>query len=311
MSPGLVMLERPRVMEFFAGIGGAARAFEGMADVVAAIDINQNAERVYRANFDHPYIVKSIESLSVSALTDWSADTWWLSAPCQPFTRRGQRRGSQDLRSAALKYLLRILVSHPPRHLLLENVPGFESSGMRNELVMVLKAGGFHITELEICPTVFGVPNRRVRYYLVASRDIHFEWSVTDVETRNLGEFLDQSAVEGSVLAPAILERYQAGMNVVPRDARATNCFTAAYGRSMTRSGSFLEEHGRVRRFTPAEIARLLGFQNDEFGSSFILPDSLSDQQLYKLLGNSISVTVVRMLARKFLGQLNGSRHVE
>jgi hypothetical protein len=69
------------------------------------------------------------------------------------------------------------------------------------------------------------------------------------------------------------------------------HCFTAAYGRSHVRSGSYIRTASGVRRFSPFEIARLLGFDR-----SFRLPPQLSLHKAWRLVGNSLSVDVVRMM---------------
>ena len=69
-----------------------------------------------------------------------------------------------------------------------------------------------------------------------------------------------------------------------------TSCFTSAYGRSPVRAGSYLREaDGRIRRFSPPEILRLLGFRE-----MFQLPVALSYARAWPLVGNSLSVPAVR-----------------
>jgi site-specific DNA-cytosine methylase len=65
-------------------------------------------------------------------------------------------------------------------------------------------------------------------------------------------------------------------------------CFTAAYGRSPVRSGSYLATSGGLRRFSPQEILRLLGFP-----ASFRLDLRLTREQAWRLVGNSLSVMAV------------------
>ncbi len=82
-----------RVLELYSGIGGLAAALADArpnAQVVAALDINHLARRVYEANFPHPTIGALIEFLPREQFQAWRADLWWMSPPCQPFTRRGK-----------------------------------------------------------------------------------------------------------------------------------------------------------------------------------------------------------------------------
>jgi site-specific DNA-cytosine methylase len=43
-----------RVLEFLCGIGGCVAAIGNHANLVAAIDVNRDALRVYSHNFPHP-----------------------------------------------------------------------------------------------------------------------------------------------------------------------------------------------------------------------------------------------------------------
>ncbi len=79
-----------KVVELFCGIGGCAAAVGRHAEIVAAVDINTSALDVYRHNYTNPTITRSIESMRADQLSDVAADLWWLSPPCQPYTRQGR-----------------------------------------------------------------------------------------------------------------------------------------------------------------------------------------------------------------------------
>jgi site-specific DNA-cytosine methylase len=72
-----------------------------------------------------------------------------------------------------------------------------------------------------------------------------------------------------------------------------THCFTSAYGRSVVRSGSYLRTRAGVRRFSPHEIVRLLGFPEQ-----YQLPEDWPARRLWPLVGNSLSVAAVRYVLR-------------
>lgn len=60
-------------------------------------------------------------------------------------------------------------VPRPPSRILLENVKGFETSCARAEVLQVLCAKGYFVKEFLLCPSQLGVPNSRLRYYLLAA----------------------------------------------------------------------------------------------------------------------------------------------
>ena len=97
MSPEDVR-RRLRVAELYCGIGGCGVALRSLATVVAGVDINREALEVYRWNLPHPTAVATLEGLAAEILSEWRADLWWMSPPCQPFTRRGLQQDARDSR---------------------------------------------------------------------------------------------------------------------------------------------------------------------------------------------------------------------
>lgn len=284
------MSGRLRVLELFCGIGGCAAALGDDAEVVAAVDIDQAALAVYAHNFAHPVENRTIESLPATVYRQWNADLWWLSPPCQPFTARGLRGDLADPRSAALLCVLEQLAEIGPPYVALENVPGFVRSQAHAKLLHTLEAAGYQTAECVICPSQWGTANRRRRYYLVASRDGLRPWERPAVPPLPLSEVL-QPCDHNLDLPAADAARYRDALSIVdPLDPRAVaSCFTAAYGRSLVRSGSYLATARGVRRFAPAEILRLLGFP-----AGYALPAGMSLRQGWRLAGNSLSIPAVR-----------------
>jgi len=330
-------MEEVRVLELFSGVGGMARAAElaGPAlsatclTVVAAVDINTVSNEVYRHNHPaHTLLQRNITGLTSEELEQMAPDLVLLSPPCQPHTRQGRQRDTADPRSDPLAHLLTILPDLPSlRYLLLENVAGFETSEARRRTVERLASLGWHCMEFLLCPRHLGVPNSRLRYYLLARRGRgwglpnELQTSPTSLERAraalalpapppNLTGYLQPDHQVGNQfqLPTALLERHRTVLDIVTREAESCCCFTGGYTRYAKGTGSVLctgtqeqldtayREEGRgldrlLRYFTPTEVAALLGFP-----SQFSFPASVSTKQQYKLLGNSISVPVVALL---------------
>jgi DNA (cytosine-5)-methyltransferase 1 len=288
------MATRLRILELFAGIGGCAAAMDGAVEVVAAVDISRKALAVYARNFPHCTAARAIDTISAAEFADWEADLWWLSPPCQPYTSRGLRQDLDDPRAAGLVNVVQSLSVARPRYLALENVPGFESSRSRAMLLDALHASGYSVRERVLCPSDLGVPNRRRRYFLVAARDRQLpqRW-MPSVYRREftVADILDAAATGELDVPQELLQAYADAVHVVDaRDPLAvSHCFTAAYGKSIVHSGSYVKVEGAVRRFSPAEILRLLGFPR-----SFQLPAGPSAKSLWPLVGNSLSLPAVR-----------------
>lgn len=165
-----------RVMEFYAGVGGfhwALKKAEINAEIVASVDINTNANCVYAHNFPStPHLNRNICGMTASEMDSFKPDVFVLSPPCQPFTRQGLRRDNHDRRTDSFFHLMSILseMQTPPSYLLMENVQGFETSHTREHFVGILCSLGYNVQEFLLSPNQFGIPNSRLRFYLLAKR---------------------------------------------------------------------------------------------------------------------------------------------
>jgi tRNA (cytosine38-C5)-methyltransferase len=259
-----------RAIEFFCGIGGWAASQIPAAqcdnkahfDVLCAIDINDDANEVYKHNFRLSPTRKSIETLSTKNVDALRADVWMMSPPCQPFTRNNQTesRDAADPRTNAFLSILKLIrtVRFPPRYIALENVVGFEESQCCKDLLDTLKLEGFSYMQFILTPTSFGMPNERPRYYLIAVRNGVFEGhqansdaifhnipTMAPIAAPQISEFLDEVTDERgfeSLLVPKSLLEKSASwcLDIVRGRDRTTSCFTKSYGRYIKGTGSVL-----------------------------------------------------------------------
>ena len=166
-----------RVLELFSGIGGMHCALDFLDvdyQIIAAIDINPTANLVYAHNFPQiPIISRSIESISLNQWENWRADVWLMSPPCQPFTRQGKQEDLNDRRTDGFVYLMKTILTKlksQPKYILLENVSGFESSQAHELLLETLQTNQYSYQQYLLSPIQFGIPNSRLRYYLIAKK---------------------------------------------------------------------------------------------------------------------------------------------
>lgn len=302
-----------KMLEWHCGIGGASAAMGAGVNVLAAVDINRDAIATYALNFpEHGTVVKNIESLTPDQLARWGvADLWWMSPPCQPHTVLGKRLDMADPRSASLANLLKLIELHKPANLAMENVPGFATSVSRDLVVETLTKCDYTLAEEVVCPSRFGWPNRRERYYLAATRDPNaslLEPLENAIKPAILADFVNPAEDDNPdlIMSPEFLSRYQNAIHIADRldETVVTNCFTSAYGRSPTRCGSYLwmPDQTTVRRFSPREVLRLLNFP-----ARYQLPDKMTARKLWPLTGNSLTLGATRRtlsrlpLARPFV----------
>lgn len=166
-----------RALELYSGVGGmhfALKKSHPGAKVVAAVDINPNAVKVYSHNFPEVNVMeKGIEGFSVKMLDKLDFNMVLMSPPCQPFTRIGLQKDIADPRTKSFLHFLSLLpkLSKPPKYILLENVKGFEISEAHKELSDILKVCSYNRQEFLLSPKHLGIPNSRLRYFMLAKRD--------------------------------------------------------------------------------------------------------------------------------------------
>ncbi|KIP04052.1 hypothetical protein PHLGIDRAFT_25806 [Phlebiopsis gigantea 11061_1 CR5-6] len=252
-----------RALEFYSGIGGLHLALarsQVNGSVIRAYDWDQSACQVYQKNHG-PGIVKKADILLLTAteLRTFNAELWLLSPSCQPYTVLNPlAKGAEDPRA---KY---------PRYMLVENVAGFETSSTRLRLLHILDKLGYACSEFLLTPLQFGIPNSRLRYYLLAKWN-PLKSTNTPVEAaaqmilRHIpgqgGDWLDprdateriydvqevrrylDDDLEGSDfrISDRVLEKWGRLFDIVLPSARRTCCFTRGYTKLAERAGSVLQ----------------------------------------------------------------------
>ena len=287
-----------KVLEFYSGIGGMHYALKKSGinfKVIGAFDINTNANSVYRHNFpDAKLMQKNLEGLTVKDLDKLSAQCWTMSPPCQPYTRQGKQEASKDSRAKSFLHLMDLLaeMSNPPSYILIENVKGFDASDTRDHLLRVLKTKGYHTKEFLLSPVELGIPNSRLRYYLLAKRSpetfsLDAPDSFTAIETRNLiGDYLsvfddandaDISNICNPYLVPDnVVLRFSTIMDIVTSDSTGSCCFTKAYGKYVEGTGSI---YSPLSKSNIDEVFREIEKMASTVSSSSVPPKTTTELQ--------------------------------
>eukprot|EP00392_Amoebophrya_sp_AT5.2_P014508 g14665.t1 len=171
-----------KLLELFSGVGGMrfGLAYAGLRidqENSLAVDINADALAVYRHNFSSSSSsgaavaqrsrAESVDLATAGVSFFRNYDVWTMSPPCQPFTRQGKQKGTEDNRCDAflnvLKALQELSSEALPKFLVLENVKGFEESDACDGLLDVLHKRGYDAWAFLLSPERFGFPNSRLR----------------------------------------------------------------------------------------------------------------------------------------------------
>ena len=134
---------------------------------------------------------------------------------------------------------------------------GFEVSEARRSLVSTLSSSGFFWREFLLTPTQIGVPNSRLRYYLIArkrdfpSYDDPFEHlpkgeiieqfqgvEKGDVECETLGSYLETGDhLDEYLIGADVLKKRAEVADIVTAEGFKSCCFTKSYGRYVEGTG--------------------------------------------------------------------------
>ena len=165
-----------RFVDLFAGIGGIRLGFEqamqniGLASqCVLSSEIDIHAQETYSIN----YAEKPLGD--IYKIKDYPEFDFLLAGfPCQPFSYAGKQLGFADTRGTLFFEVERLLATYQPRGFLLENVRGLtthDGGKTLNTIMAKLEGLGYGIHCLLLNSSDFGLPQNRVRIYVVGLKN--------------------------------------------------------------------------------------------------------------------------------------------
>lgn len=170
------------VVDFFSGCGGTSCGLRdaGM-DIVLGLDHDADCGKTFQRNLKGArFITGDILELQPQYLfEDMSVPNGPLlfagCAPCQPFTKqRTTKRGTKDERRHLLLAFGKMVEHWLPDFVLVENVPGLKSDASKSapfsRFLALLRKHGYHFNYNTVAARDYGVPQKRQRLVLMASR---------------------------------------------------------------------------------------------------------------------------------------------
>lgn len=166
-----------KAVDLFCGVGGLTNGLlKAGIPVVAGIDIDGSCEYAYTHNNNCKFIKKSIDTVTGKEvkLLLRGADVKILvgCAPCQPFSsHRKDKKDRTTHKDWKLLYQFGRLVKEVKPHIVsMENVPELEKEKVFNDFVSTLKSEKYIVNYQIVNVADYGVPQRRKRLILLASR---------------------------------------------------------------------------------------------------------------------------------------------
>lgn len=305
-----------RTIDLFAGLGGIRLGFHSAGfTTVYANDFDKYACETYNLNFDNVKLhLEDITKVQVKDIPNF--DFLLGGFPCQAFSIAGYRHGFNDLKGRGNLFfdIIRILEDKKPLGFLLENVKNLRGHDGGNTFKVISEALdelGYDVRAEVLNSMEYGnVPQNRERIYIVGfTKDskimdkftfpekIPLTLTISDIleEPNKIDEkyyyngkalyerIKDYPFVEGRV--------YQWRRKYVRENKKGVSPTLTANMGMGGHNVPIVKDARGIRKLTPRECARIQGFPD-----SYKLPDQ-TDSHLYKQIGNSVSVPVLKRIA--------------
>ena len=292
-----------RFIDLFAGIGGMRIGFESVGGrCVFTSEWDKFAQKTYEANFGE---IPSGDITQVDASAIPKFDILLAGFPCQPFSTIGKRQGFEHPTQGTLFYdVVRILAHHRPKAFLLENVSGLQNHDGGRTLDLIEKSLtelGYQFDYKVINAARFGVPQQRERIYIVGRRSkiagkTNFDWPMGSNRIVGIGKFIKTGVTDHSIskhLQKVYIYKKDDGRpQIVDKNSNfPIKTLVASYHKIQRLTGTFVKDgETGLRLLTADECKAAMGFPK-----KFIIP--VSRTQMYRQMGNSVAVPVIKALA--------------
>lgn len=163
-------------VDLFCGAGGLTRGLiDAGVNVVAGVDLDGACKHPYESNNGSAFHSLDVSKLTGAAVVSWFGDASVRvlagCAPCQPFSSYSQRYDTVGTeRWGLLNHFARLVREVEPDIVTMENVPMVTKHSVFDEFVKTLRGQGYKVWFKVIDCAEYGLPQRRRRTVLLASR---------------------------------------------------------------------------------------------------------------------------------------------
>ncbi|KAB8126061.1 DNA (cytosine-5-)-methyltransferase [Gracilibacillus oryzae] len=309
-----------RTVSLFSGIGGMDIGFINNGfEIIWANDFDKDAVKTYKANINDEIVFGDIND-HLNEIPPH--DVLLAGFPCQPFSMMGQKKGFEDERGTLFFTIEKILMTHKPKIIVLENVRNLQSHDNGRTLSRMLdileNKLNYKIHYKVLNTADFGLPQTRRRVFMVGFLKDDFKEKADKYEfpkaiklNKTVFDLLDKEVDKKYFLSHKILptimsngtKNYYSKSEInlpVAKPLTATihkmhRANQDNYYEDLDNRAKFEDTKDRpissVRRLTPNECRKLQGFpENWEY--------VVSDTQLYRQFGNAVSVNVSDSIAK-------------
>ena len=325
-----------KVLELFGGIGACSKALERLGidyEIADYVEIDKYAVKSFNAihntNFEPQDITQWNKDIEVDLVMHGS--------PCQDFSLAGlQAGGDKDsgTRSSLMYETIRIVEKLKPKYVIWENVKNLLSKKHRHNFdvyLEIMENLGYQNYYQVLNAKDYGIPQNRERVFTVSILKDVFVYSLPDnykfifppkqelkLKLKDMLEekvdekyYLSESNIKtinrnlgskGEILNLdefSLIEKmtYPSRINQKINEIICPT-LTSAMGTGGGNAPVVNQKNDRLRKLTPKECWRLMGFSDGDFEKA---EQVNSNTQLYKQAGNSIVVNVLEAILKNLL----------
>ncbi len=318
-------LKNINYIDLFAGIGGFRLALDSFgASCVFTSEWDKHSQDVYIKNFgDEPDgDITKIKEKDIP-----KHDMLFAGFPCQSFSISGKQKGFDDSRGTLFFDIARIAKYHKPKFMILENVKNILTIDNGKTLKTIRKVLEEDLNYSVIVKLLkgndFGVPQQRERVFFIcfhkslkvknfelskpdlnylSVRDILEEGRFPELEINRRDILIDKEPPKKDLLSNfpnkpiriGTINKGGQGERIYHIDGTGIT-LSAHGGGPGKKTGAYLINK-KIRRLTPRECARMMGFPD-----SFKI--SSSPAQAYTQFGNAVIVNVVQFIIKDLLNK--------
>ena len=303
-------------IDLFCGIGGFRQALESVGGTcVFSSDIDKHARATYLANYNEEPAgdIKKISAEDIPPFNILCAGF-----PCQPYSIAGRKQGMKDERGQIFFELTRIIAHHKPEVIFLENVARLlthDGGSAFNIIVRSIEELGYKVYYQVLSANDFGVAQVRKRLYFVCIRNdlnISFNFPEPTGNKASVEDYLDTEVDERyfikdldiCICKPDLTEKVNTTYRVghiggtsQGRRIYSIKGVTPTFVCQSRGPAGGMEAYyvnGRVRRLTPDEGKRIMGFPEN-----FVFP--VPEYRALEQLGNTVAVPVLKAIAEEIV----------
>lgn len=326
LSLKLKMNQNLKIIHLFSGLGAPEKALKKLGfnlDDKKCCEIDKYAYKAYCALHGDTFNFGDITQVREEDIKD-NADLLVYGFCCQDISSCGLKEGfakGSGTRSSLLWEVEKFIRASKPKYLLMENVKNLVSKkfiGQFNNWLSLLEELGYKNYWKVLNAKDYGIPQNRERVFCVSiKKDLNQDFTFPEKQELKLKlQDILEKEVDKKYFWPKdktlIIVANKEDLN---KDFLGTYQFSKSdafmHGRNRFQYGKSVSDtiltgpkeavvlKNGIRKMTPLEIFRLMGFDDSDFDK--VKEAGISDSQMHKMLGNSIVVPILEGIFKNLL----------